>query len=356
MLDAPLPRCRAPASPPSLRSPRRRERGWGRGTFGILIVTLLAVPALPKPAQASDFLACTQMLATGFRPIAESREQRFLGQVADYTARCRGGDQAAQFRTGPYVDWPEYWAAGDAASLASDSRFLPKAFSANRRGVDGAILDLEYQRLELIKFNLFDNSGTYPDYVRSDGPVRKVWDSMRLPKTHRDHNAVGGDGEQLCRGESIRFRTLDGICNDIRNPLMGSTNQLFARNVEFDATFPDLGKNEYARNRHGDRLALLKPDPQVISRKLFTRAQSQPDKCRGGHGLPGYSPEAQCDYKKAPFFNVLAAFWIQFMTHDWFSHLREGHNQAELMPVGCARQLVDNVERSLTPSDVARLE
>src|SRR5204862_794335 len=105
-----------------------------------------------------------------------------------------------------------------------------------------------------------------------------------------------------------------------------------------------------------DRLGLLKPDPQVISRRLFTRFQTQPDKCNDGLGLPGYSANANCDYKKAPFFNVLAAFWIQFMTHDWFSHLREGHNQPELMPVGCARQLVDNVERSLTPSDVARLE
>ena len=28
---------------------------------------------------------------------------------------------------------------------------------------------------------------------------------------------------------------------------------------------------------------------------------------------------------------MLAAFWIQFMTHDWFSHLEEGHNAAEYM-------------------------
>src|SRR5256885_11062074 len=86
----------------------------GRGPYD-LIAALGAALVLTNTAQASDFLACTQMLATGFRPIAESREQRFLGQVADYTARCRGGDPAAQFRTGPYVHWPEYWAAGDAA-------------------------------------------------------------------------------------------------------------------------------------------------------------------------------------------------------------------------------------------------
>ena len=34
----------------------------------------------------------------------------------------------------------------------------------NKRGVDGALMDLEYQRMELIKFNLFDNK-TYEQYV-----------------------------------------------------------------------------------------------------------------------------------------------------------------------------------------------
>ena len=32
---------------------------------------------------------------------------------------------------------------------------------------------------------------------------------------------------------------------------------------------------------------------------------------------------------------MLAAFWIQFMTHDWFSHLREGANAPQMMAVGC---------------------
>jgi hypothetical protein len=71
--------------------------------------------------------------------------------------------------------------------------------------------------------------------------------------------------------------------------------------------------------------------------------------------MPGYAPEANCDYKKAPFFNVLAAFWIQFMTHDWFSHLEEGHNQAELMAMGCATQRADNGVRPLTPEEVQAL-
>ena len=47
---------------------------------------------------------------------------------------------------------------------------------------------------------------------------------------------------QECKGDLIRARTLTGICNDIRNPLMGSTGTPFARNVEFETTFPDLGR------------------------------------------------------------------------------------------------------------------
>ena len=104
----------------------------------------------------------------------------------------------------------------------------------------------------------------------------------------------------------------------------------FARNVEFETTFPDLGQTTLTKNRHGGRLGLLTPDPQVISRKLFTRAQSNPAACNAGFGLPDNSPDANCDYQKAPFFNVLAAYWIQFMTHDWFSHMEEGHNAPEI--------------------------
>jgi hypothetical protein len=129
----------------------------------------------------------------------------------------------------------------------------------------------------------------------------------------------------------------------------------FARNVEFETTFPDRGKTVLTKNRHGDRLSLLTPDPQVISRKLFTRAQSNPAACNSGFGLPDNSPDANCDYQKAPFFNVLAAYWIQFMTHDWFSHMEEGHNAPQYMNVGCTTELVNNVETPLTPDQIKQL-
>ena len=309
--------------------------------------------------KVQDLAACEQMVAGGFRPIAAERDRRFLGKVEEPTARCRGGANAVAARTTPWVDWQHYWAAGNAKTLAPTETLDSKHLSPNGRGIDGALLDLEYQRVELIKFNLFDNNGTYRDYVRGrdgvDGAAIKVWEAMRLPRNHPEYAAVGGEGPQLCRGELIRHRTLTGICNDIKNPAMGSINMPFARNVQLEATFPELGQTELARNRHGDRLGLLRPDPQVISRKLFTRAQSRPERCRDGRGLPGASVEADCEYKKAPFFNVLAAFWIQFMTHDWFSHLEEGQNASAMMPVGCASQRVANVETPLTPEQAARM-
>ena len=115
---------------------------------------------------------------------------------------------------------------------------------------------------------------------------------------------------------------------------MGSTGTLFARNVEFDETFPEAELYTITRNRHGNRLSLTVPDPQVISRRLFSRVQSDPMACADGYGKPGFAKDARCDYKKAPFFNVIAAFWIQFMTHDWFSHLEEGRNAPEFVEAG----------------------
>ena len=290
-------------------------------------------------AELESLKNCGQLINSGIRPIAGTRDQRFQGKVEAATAVCRGGEVAAQFRATPWVDWSSYWGAGDATSKAPEFVKQANHLGPTGRGVDGALLDLEYQRIELIKFNLFDNNKTYRQYVTGrkgvPGPALKVWPEFRLPPTHPGYRDVGGAGEQVCRGELIRARTVTGICNDLRNPLMGSTGQLFARNAEFDTLFPDLGRTELTRNRHGDRLALLKPDPQAISRKLFTRAQSNPAACNDGYGLPGFSKDANCDYKKAPFFNVLAAFWIQFMTHDWFSHLDEGHNAKEFMSVGC---------------------
>ncbi|KAK6027499.1 hypothetical protein OSTOST_06475 [Ostertagia ostertagi] len=322
----------------------REEIDMKLGLIALFTLALLCGCVSTTPsASLEDTKNCTAMVAGGFRKVADERSERFNGKVGEAVARCRGGDKAAAFRATPYVDWANYWATGDAGTLLPGTTGVGLHIGANGRGVDGALLDLEYQRMELIKFNLFDNSGTFTDYALGrdgvPGTAIKSWPSMRLPASSPFYAAVGGDGPQLCQGELIRWRQLSGICNDLVNPRMGSSGMLFARNVQFEATYPDASDDPLARNRHGDRLSLLQPDPQLISRKLFTRAQSDPSKCRDGQGLPGAAVEANCDYQKAPFFNVLAAFWIQFMTHDWFSHLEEGRNAPQWMPAVAAPAL-----------------
>ena len=316
----------------------------------ILSATLVGVSCSPRDAGTS-LQGCIEELADGPRPIARARDQRFNGKVAEATARCRGGGKAVQFRALPWVDWTNYYGAGDTTSQSLATQ--------NLRGVGGAIIDLEYQRVELLKFNLFDNAGTFRSYIEGRpgviGPVIKVWPEMRLPAGHPSYAAVGGASDQLCSGALIRGRSLTGVCNDLRNPLMGSTGTPFARNVEFESTFPEVGLDEIARNRHAGRLSLLVPDPQVISRKLFTRRQTDDTACADGYGRPGLSNDSNCDYKKAPFLNVMAAYWIQFMTHDWFSHLEEGHNAPDYVTVGCATQKVGRVETPLSTADAARL-
>jgi hypothetical protein len=303
----------------------------------LLLLTLaLLMGSCGKSEYERSTAACLRMVGDGLLDVSAERSQRFKGKVQEDTALCRGGDRAVEYRNVPWVDWANYWGTGDAGSLGPDKTDLQHA-SPTGRGIDGALLDLEYQRIELIEFNLFDNY-TYREYVQgrhgTPGNVIKVWDAMRLPAADAHYEEVGGDGVQICGGQLIRHRTLTGICNDIMNPRMGSTNTLFARNVQFETSFPDLGANELVRNRHGDRLGLLRPDPQLVSRRLLTREQSDPGACGDGYG-PADTGPAGCDYIKAPFFNVLAAFWIQFMTHDWFSHLEEGRNQADFMGVGC---------------------
>lgn len=320
-----------------------------RSTYFLPIILLLATFSIGVSAQdsekKSDIKACVNMVKGGFLPIGDDRRYRFQGKVEADTAQCRGGQYALKYRYTPWGDWGNYWATGDQGSLkegAEAKTILGEHLKPNGRGIDGSLMDLEYQRIELIKFNLFDNY-TYKDYIMGDGdregPAMKRWPQMRLDATHMNFRDVGGEGIQRCDGELIRGRTLTGICNDIVNPKMGSTGTLFNRNVAFESTFPHLGLNSLTQARHSDaengmRIGLLTPDPQLISRKLFTRPQST-DTCNKGLGRGLNSLEDKCDYMKAPFFNVLAAFWIQFMTHDWFAHLDEGRNRNQLESVGC---------------------
>jgi len=319
-------------------------RRGGLATTIALSVCVVGPLLTPSKASAQSLVAaCVSSAKSGLLKVPDDRSYRFLGKVQQDTALCRGGQRATEFQHTPWVEWPTYFAAGDTESRSKDGKkaktVIGEHLYPDGRGIDGALMDLEFQRIELIKFNLFDQS-TYKEYITGrgdiEGPALTQWDAMRLPADHPQFELVGGTADQLCTGDLLTHRTLSGICNDAINPLMGSAGMPFARNAQFESTFPDLQLNELSSNRHDGRIDLLTPDPQLISRKLFTRNQPEGNGCNEGQGDDQYGKEADCAYLKAPFFNVLAAFWIQFMTHDWFSHTVEGHNDSKLVSVGCS--------------------
>ena len=325
------------------------------------VMTLVTIGLADSPARAEDDLAivraCTEILLLGLRPLAAERTDRFLGKVSEDHALCWGGDKAVAQRSTPWVDWSSYWAAGDLGSKSDRREIGSHILDRNQRGIDGALIDLEYQRMELIRFNLFDNK-TFEQYATGGGSGRRWLDAEDL---EGDAPAGGSSGisancrstptaRRLCKGELIRHRTLTGICNDIRNPAMGSTGQLFARNVEFESTFPDLEHDPSSRRTAmaaGSRCSARPAgdQPKAVHPRSVELAQLQPGP-RGGE-----FERSDCAYKKAPFFNVLAAFWIQFMTHDWFSHMEEARNDRSriMTSLGCATQRANNVEQPLPP-------
>jgi len=111
-----------------------------------------------------------------------------------------------------------------------------------------------------------------------------LYDTGRGPDDH----PPAEDGVASCRDA----RTLDGTNNDLQYPLMGSLGSRFGRNVPTALTYPE------------DREHILEPNPRVISQRLLARDS----------------------FKPATTLNLLAAAWIQFEVHDWFSHGTVGDN------------------------------
>ncbi|MCV7400384.1 peroxidase [Mycobacterium fragae] len=94
----------------------------------------------------------------------------------------------------------------------------------------------------------------------------------------------------------LTARSLNGTHNDLDHPLMGSLGSRFGRNVPLAHTYPEEDER------------LLDPNPRLISRKLLVREGFQP----------------------ATTLNLLAAAWIQFEVHDWFSHGTDLSHQWEI--------------------------
>src|SRR5258708_1042722 len=165
----------------------------------MLAGAVVAASAVPSHAADDDLRVvadCLKLVKSGARPLAEVRTERFQGKVGEPAADCRGGEKALARRGVPWVDWSNYWGAGDTSSKTDKTDgivmppLLPHLLNPNTRGVDGALMDLESQRMELIKFNLFDNL-TYEQYGKGgkvdgrleDGSLLKRWKEMRLAAT-----------------------------------------------------------------------------------------------------------------------------------------------------------------------------
>jgi Animal haem peroxidase len=110
--------------------------------------------------------------------------------------------------------------------------------------------------------------------------THNLFDTGRGPADQPSPDLTAGDADFKAA------RTLDGTHNDLRDPLMGSIGSRYGRNVAPELTYPETG----------DRF--WEPNPRLVSRQLLTRTEFQP----------------------ATTLNLLAAAWIQFEVHDWFSH------------------------------------
>lgn len=233
---------------------------------------------------------------------------RFQGKLPKALLQSYGKEAALRLADTPWVDWQSLSGTDGKSSpnrllqtfkqrvADYDGLFsgLVKGAASNIAEKDAAVrgeigmlialLSLEQQRVDLLKCNMWDTNGAADTYKAGDSQNRdQKWATLQSANAN-------------CSGDRKRFRTMEGMCNDLDNPLMGAKGQRFGRNVSFAATAPRAG------------ISVSEPDPKLISDKLLTR--------RG--------PSSQ--YRPAPFFNLISAAWIQWMTHDWFSHSRKGHN------------------------------
>src|SRR5262245_39019232 len=145
---------------------------WLTCALAAMAASTAMIAGEPVRAEDSDLAiaaACLEVFQRGLRPLAEERSERFLGKVSEAHARCWGGAKAVSYRATPWVDWSNYWGAGDLASKSPRPDTGLRIVDRNQRGIDGALINLEYQRMELITFNLFDNK-TFEQYATGDEP------------------------------------------------------------------------------------------------------------------------------------------------------------------------------------------
>jgi len=109
-------------------------------------------------------------------------------------------------------------------------------------------------------------------------------DRLRAHSLHHTGYGIGASGEWSAGRE--RWRSPDGSFNSLDHPRMGMAGSRFGRNFPLPECVPD-SEDE-----------MLDPSPRLISQELLARRTFIP----------------------ATKLNLLAAAWIQFETHNWFSH------------------------------------
>lgn len=178
-------------------------------------------------------------------------------------------------------------------------------------GILAALLNLEMQRIDLLECSMWDTGGAVDTY--NPGKINEnrdqTWPAYQFAARSGQYKDEAGNDKTSCSDKDRKYRSLDGTCNALDNPTMGAVGQRFPRNVSFAAA----------------RVTPASPDVGVISDRLLARPDSQLALKRASD-LSAEEWEKLQSYRKAPFFNLLAASWIQFMTHDWFSHANRGRN------------------------------
>ncbi len=127
--------------------------------------------------------------------------------------------------------------------------------------------------------------------------IRDKLQDHNLHDTEDPPLAASGDPDKV--PEEVRnFRSFDGTSNDLRYPQMGAAGARFGRNVPLEHAHPDADN-------------ILNPSPRVISNTLLKRDQ----------------------FQGVEILNLLAAAWIQFQVHDWFTHKQGTPADAWEVPV-----------------------
>jgi Animal haem peroxidase len=115
---------------------------------------------------------------------------------------------------------------------------------------------------------------------RNELREKNLQDTSQIPNQDELPKPVPSPGDR-----HLVARTADGSYNDLEHPEMGMAGTRMGRNVPLS-------------DAKVDEKNLLNPNPRTVSRVLLARDQFHP----------------------ATILNLNAASWIQFQTHDWFTH------------------------------------